>query len=132
MHPNDGRVVSNFIIQALQGKDITIYGNGKQTRSFQFVDDLVEGLIRLMNGNYSLPVNLGNPDEYTVKDFAVLIKELTNSNSTIKMLPATKDDPKQRRPDITTAKEQLGWAPRVTVREGLAKAIAYFSKVRTA
>ena len=128
MHPNDGRVVSNFIIQALQGKDITIYGSGKQTRSFQFVDDLVEGLIRLMNGNYSQPVNLGNPEEFQVKDFAVLIKELTKSNSTIKMLPATKDDPKQRRPDITTAKTHLGWEPRVPVREGLAKAIAYFAK----
>jgi len=128
MHPNDGRVVSNFIIQALQGKDITIYGSGKQTRSFQFVDDLVEGLIRLMNGNYSQPVNLGNPEEFSVKDFAVLIKELTQSNSTIQMLPATKDDPRQRRPDITTAKEQLNWAPRVPVREGLSKAIAYFRK----
>ncbi len=126
MHPNDGRVVSNFIIQALQGKDITIYGNGKQTRSFQFVDDLVEGLIRLMNGNYSQPVNLGNPDEYTVGDFATLIKELTSSNSTIKMLPATKDDPRQRKPDISTAKAQLNWSPTVPVREGLAKAIKYF------
>ena len=171
MHPNDGRVVSNFIIQALQGKDITIYGSGKQTRSFQYVDDLVEGLMRLMNGNYSLPVNLGNPDEYTVKvrpaspsllvclpasslsrncqqrtqltslthpptttpplraqDFAVLIKELTSSNSTIQMLPATKDDPRQRRPDITTAKTHLGWEPKVPVRVGLTRAIAYFAK----
>lgn len=128
MHPNDGRVVSNFIIQALQGKDITIYGNGEQTRSFQFVDDLVDGLIKLMNGDYSQPVNLGNPDEYTVKDFADLIKGITESNSTIKMLPATKDDPRQRKPDITTAKEQLGWAPRVPVKEGLVKAIEYFRK----
>lgn len=129
MHPNDGRVVSNFIIQALQNKDITIYGNGKQTRSFQYVDDLVEGLIRLMNGNYSQPVNLGNPDEYTVKDFAHLIKELTGSNSTIQMLPATKDDPRQRKPDITTAGERLGWKPVVPVRVGLSKAIEYFRKV---
>lgn len=128
MHPNDGRVVSNFIIQALQGKDITIYGSGKQTRSFQYVADLVEGLIRLMNGNYSQPVNLGNPDEYTVKDFAVLIKDITGSNSTIQMLPATKDDPRQRRPDIGTAKEQLAWEPQVPVREGLKKAIEYFRK----
>lgn len=126
MHPNDGRVVSNFIIQALQGKDITIYGNGKQTRSFQFVDDLVEGLMRLMNSNYSQPVNLGNPDEYTVGDFATLIKDITKSNSTIKMLPATTDDPQQRRPDITTAREKIGWAPKVPVREGLTKAIKYF------
>lgn len=131
MHPNDGRVVSNFIIQALQGKDITIYGDGRQTRSFQYVDDLVEGLIRLMNGNYSLPVNVGNPDEYTVKDFAVLIKELTGSNSTIRFLPATKDDPKQRRPDITMAKEKLGWSPKVPVRVGLAKTIEYFRKELT-
>lgn len=128
MHPNDGRVVSNFIIQALQGKDITIYGTGAQTRSFQFVDDLVEGLIRLMNGNYSQPVNIGNPEEYTVKDFAVLIKELTKSNSTIKMLPATKDDPKQRKPDITTAMTQIGWKPVVPVKIGLSKAIEYFRK----
>lgn len=126
MHPNDGRVVSNFIIQALQGKDITIYGEGAQTRSFQYVDDLVEGLIRLMNGNYSKPVNIGNPDEYTVKDFATLIKEITKSNSTIKHLPATLDDPKQRRPDITTAKEQLNWEPRVPVRTGLERTIDYF------
>jgi len=128
MHPNDGRVVSNFIIQALQGKDITIYGTGKQTRSFQFVDDLVEGLIRLMNGKYSQPVNIGNPDEYTVKDFADLIKSITSSNSSIKMLPATKDDPTQRKPDITTAKEQIGWQPRVPVKEGLIKTIEYFRK----
>ena len=128
MHQNDGRVVSNFIIQALQGKDITIYGSGKQTRSFQYVDDLVEGLIRLMNGNYSQPVNLGNPDEYSVGEFARLIKEITGSNSTIEMLPATKDDPRQRKPDITVAKEQLGWEPKVSVRVGLAKAIEYFRK----
>lgn len=128
MHPNDGRVVSNFIIQALQGKDITIYGNGKQTRSFQFVDDLVDGLIALMNGNYSQPVNLGNPDEYTVSDFAHLIKDITQSNSTIRYLPATKDDPRQRRPDISTAQAQLSWQPRVKVRDGLRKAIEYFRK----
>ncbi|KAJ1414996.1 hypothetical protein B484DRAFT_434831 [Ochromonadaceae sp. CCMP2298] len=126
MHPNDGRVVSNFIIQALQSKDITIYGNGMQTRSFQYVDDLVEGLMRLMNGNYSQPVNIGNPDEYTVLDFANLIKEITGSNSSIVLLPATKDDPRKRRPDITTAWEKLGWKPQVPVRVGLAKAIEYF------
>jgi len=115
MHPNDGRVVSNFIIQSLQNKDITIYGEGDQTRSFQYVDDLVEGLIRLMNGNYSQPVNIGNPAEYKVKDFADFIKTLTNSNSTIRKLPATKDDPQQRRPDITTAKREIGWEPVVCV-----------------
>jgi UDP-glucuronate decarboxylase len=128
MHPNDGRVVSNFIIQALQNKDITIYGNGEQTRSFQFVDDLVDGLIALMNSNYSLPVNIGNPEEYTVKEFAHLIKKLTNSSSKIIMLPATKDDPRKRKPDITVAKRELGWEPRVRVEDGLAKAIAYFKK----
>lgn len=128
MHPNDGRVVSNFIIQALQNKDITIYGTGEQTRSFQFVDDLVEGLIKLMNGSYSQPVNLGNPAEYTVKDFATLIKTITESSSEIKFLPATRDDPRQRKPDITTAKEQIGWEPKVPVKEGLAKAIEYFRK----
>ena len=89
MHPNDGRVVSNFIIQALQGKDLTIYGNGAQTRSFQYVDDLVNGLIQLMNGKYDQPVNIGNPDEYSVLQFAKMVKELVNSNSTIKYLPAT-------------------------------------------
>ena len=126
MHPNDGRVVSNFIIQALQGKDITIYGEGLQTRSFQFVDDLVEGLIRLMNSNYSQPVNIGNPEEYTVKDFASLIKEITGSNSTVKFLSSTKDDPKQRKPDIGVAIEELGWSPKVPVRAGLGKTISYF------
>ena len=128
MHPNDGRVVSNFIIQALQGKDMTIYGSGKQTRSFQYVDDLVDGLMSLMNGNYSQPVNIGNPDEYTVHDFAHLIKDITGSNSTIEMLPATKDDPRQRKPDITTAKLHLNWQPRVPVKDGLAKTISYFRK----
>lgn len=125
MHPNDGRVVSNFIIQALQNKDITIYGNGEQTRSFQYVDDLVSGLVALMSHDYTLPVNLGNPDEYTVKvtspshpftcaqDFAYLIRDLTQSHSQIKFLPATQDDPRKRKPDITVAKDQLGWEPTV-------------------
>ena len=126
MHPNDGRVVSNFIIQALQGKDITIYGEGLQTRSFQFVDDLVEGLFRLMNSNYSQPVNIGNPEEFTVKKFAMLVKEITNSNSSVQFLASTKDDPKQRKPDIGLATEKLGWFPRVPVRVGLGKTIAYF------
>lgn len=126
MHPNDGRVVSNFIIQALQNKDITIYGTGKQTRSFQYVEDLVRGLISLMNGNYSLPVNIGNPDEWTVEDFAHMIKDATGSSSTISYLPATKDDPKIRKPDISTAKEHLNWAPRWNVRDGITKTIAYF------
>ncbi len=129
MHPNDGRVVSNFIVQALQNKDITIYGNGKQTRSFQYVLDLVDGLIKLMNGNYSLPVNLGNPDEYTVGDFATLIKTLTSSNSSIVHLPATQDDPRQRKPDITVAKEKIDWQPKHTVRDGIKETINYFKRV---
>mmetsp|Transcript_7635 Transcript_7635/g.9046 ORF Transcript_7635/g.9046 Transcript_7635/m.9046 type:complete len:426 (-) Transcript_7635:209-1486(-) len=126
MHPNDGRVVSNFIIQALQGKPITIYGDGHQTRSFQYVDDLVDGLIRLMNGKYDQPVNLGNPDEYTIKDFAHKIHHMTKSNSTIMELPSTTDDPKQRKPDITTAKREIQWSPQVSVNEGLRKTVEYF------
>ena len=129
MHPNDGRVVSNFIIQALQDKKMTIYGEGKQTRSFQYVSDLVAGLHALMNGGYDLPVNLGNPDEYSVGDFAKYIKNMTKSGSEIVFLEKSQDDPSQRKPDITTAKEQLGWEPRVTVEEGLRKTIAYFASV---
>jgi len=129
MHPNDGRVVSNFIIQALQDKDITIYGSGEQTRSFQYVDDLVEGLIKLMNGNYDQPTNIGNPDEYTVNEFAEFIKDLTKSNSKIKHLEATTDDPRKRRPDISVARKEIGWQPVIDVKTGLTKTIAYFSKV---
>ena len=129
MHPNDGRVVSNFIIQSLQDKPMTIYGDGSQTRSFQYVSDLVDGLHALMNGGYDMPVNLGNPDEYTVKHFAEYIKDMTESSSEICFLPATKDDPTQRKPDITTAKRELGWEPKVSVKEGLQKTIAYFSRV---
>lgn len=126
MNPSDGRVVSNFIVQALQGKDITIYGNGKATRSFQYVDDLVAGLMALMEGDYAYPVNLGNPSEYTIRQFAELITEITNSTSKIVHLPATQDDPRQRRPDITVAAQKIGWKPRYTVREGLERAIAFF------
>jgi len=129
MHPNDGRVVSNFIIQTLQNKALTIYGDGSQTRSFQYVSDLVDGLHALMNGGYDMPVNLGNPDEYTVKHFAEYIKEITKSDSEITFLPATKDDPTQRKPDISTAKRELDWEPKVTVKEGLQKTMAYFSRV---
>ena len=129
MHPNDGRVVSNFIIQALQGLDLTIYGNGEQSRSFQFVSDLVEGLYVLMNGTYDLPVNLGNPSEYTVKRFAEHIKNFTSSQSQITFLEASKDDPHQRRPLITTAKDKLGWEPKVSVDDGLNQTIKYFERV---
>mmetsp|Transcript_6182 Transcript_6182/g.9027 ORF Transcript_6182/g.9027 Transcript_6182/m.9027 type:complete len:482 (-) Transcript_6182:131-1576(-) len=129
MHPNDGRVVSNFIIQSLQNADVTVYGDGDQTRSFQYVSDLVDGLYSLMNGNYDMPVNIGNPDEYSVKQFAEYIKTLTQSSSKIEFLPAVQDDPSQRRPDISTAKRELGWEPKVAVKDGLAKTIAYFRKV---
>lgn len=129
MHPNDGRVVSNFIIQCLQGMDLTVYGDGSQTRSFQYVSDLVDGLYRLMNGTYDSPVNLGNPDEYSIRDFGAKIKELTQSTSTIQYLPATKDDPSQRQPDITVAKRELDWEPRVPVEKGLDTTIAYFQSV---
>lgn len=126
MHPNDGRVVSNFIIQSLQNKDITIYGDGTYTRSFQYVDDLVNGLIKLMNGNYDMPVNIGNPDEYTINDFATKIRDMCKSSSTIVNLPKVADDPTQRKADISTAKREIDWEPKVSVDEGLLKTIAYF------
>jgi len=129
MHPNDGRVVSNFIIQSLQGKDMTIYGEGQQTRSFQYVSDLVEGLYALMNGDYTSPVNLGNPDEYSIKDFAEYVHKLTDTKSKIEFLPKSQDDPGQRRPDITTAKRELNWEPKVTVENGLKQTIDYFQRV---
>ena len=129
MHPNDGRVVSNFIIQALQDKPLTIYGEGQQTRSFQYVSDLVEGLHKLMNGEYDQPVNLGNPEEYTVESFATYIQKLTNSKSEIVKLPKSQDDPSQRKPDIATAKRELGWEPVVKVEQGLKKTIDYFARV---
>ena len=126
MHPNDGRVVSNFIIQALQNKDITIYGDGTQTRSFQYVSDLVIGLHALMNGEYDLPVNIGNPDEYSIKNFAVKIREMTQSKSQIIFMPKVADDPSQREPDITVARKELNWEPKVSVEEGLRNTIDYF------
>lgn len=129
MHPNDGRVVSNFIIQALQNKDLTIYGDGTQTRSFQYVSDLVDGLHALMNGNYDLPVNLGNPIEYTIKDFAEYISELTKTKSKIVYLSKSQDDPTQRKPDITTANREISWSPKVSVKQGLMNTIEYFQKV---
>ncbi len=134
MHPDDGRVVSNFIMQALQNKDITIYGDGSQTRSFCYVDDLVEGMIRMMNNKEGFigPVNLGNPSERTILEFAELIIKLTNSNSKIVNKPLPKDDPTRRRPDITLAGEKLGWAPKVDIEEGLLKTIKYFeNKIRS-
>ena len=126
MHPNDGRVVSNFIIQSLQNKDITIYGDGSITRSFQYVDDLVNGLVKLMNGSYDQPVNIGNPDEWTIKDFATKIRDMCKSQSKITYLPKVADDPTQRKADIRTAKREIDWEPKVPVEEGLKKTIAYF------
>jgi UDP-glucuronate decarboxylase len=131
MHPNDGRVVSNFIMQALLGRPITIYGEGLQTRSFCYVDDLVEGFIRLMDSPAGVtgPVNLGNPGEFTMIELAQLVIELTNSKSQLSHQPLPPDDPKQRRPDISLAKEKLGWEPKVSLREGLTRAIPYFENV---
>jgi UDP-glucuronate decarboxylase len=129
MHPNDGRVVSNFIIQALKGEPITIYGDGSQTRSFCYVDDLVEALIRLMNTGDEVtgPMNVGNPREFTILQLAELIIKMTGSKSTIKRMPLPSDDPKQRRPDISLAKKTLGWEPATPLEQGLAKTIDYFS-----
>ena len=129
MHPQDGRVVSNFIIQALQNKDITIYGDGMQSRSFQYIDDLVEGMTRMMNTpkTFTGPINIGNPHEFTMIELAEKIIELTHSSSKITYLPLPSDDPKQRRPDIRLAKEMLnGWTPKIQLEEGLKKTIAYF------
>ncbi|MCX7986768.1 MAG: SDR family oxidoreductase [Bacteroidales bacterium] len=131
MHPNDGRVVSNFIVQALQNKDITIYGNGTQTRSFQYIDDLVEGMIRMMNTSDDItgPVNIGNPDEYRIIDLAEKIIKLTGSKSKLVFLPLPADDPTQRRPDITLAGKLLnGWKPSFDLDQGLELTIRYFRK----
>jgi len=127
MHPNDGRVVSNFIVQALKGNDITIYGDGSQTRSFCYVDDLIDGMIRLMNADGTVgPVNIGNPGEFTIKQLAEEVISLTASKSKIIYQPLPSDDPKQRQPDITLAKEKLGWEPKVGLKDGLVKTIEYF------
>ncbi len=131
MNPYDGRVVSNFIVQALKGEDITMYGDGSQTRSFCYVDDLIEGMIRLMNSRdgFTGPVNIGNPGEFTMIELAEKIIELTGSKSKITFQPLPQDDPLQRQPDITLAKKELGWEPRIKLEEGLKHAIAYFKSV---
>ena len=131
MHPNDGRVVSNFIVQALQGQDITLYGDGEQTRSFCYVDDLVEGPIRLMESPDGVtgPINLGNPGEFTIKELAETVIDLTGSKSKMVNKPLPQDDPRQRQPDITRAKTQLDWEPTIALRAGLEKTIAYFDKL---
>jgi UDP-glucuronate decarboxylase len=131
MHPNDGRVVSNFIVQALKGEPITIYGDGRQTRSFCYVDDLISGLMRLMDASkdFTGPVNLGNPNEFTMEELARLVIELTGSRSRLTYLSLPQDDPKQRQPDIGLAKDRLGWQPTVALSEGLKPTIAYFDRL---
>ncbi len=133
MHPNDGRVVSNFIVQALKNEDITIYGDGKQTRSFQYVDDLLEGIIRMMEitvDDFTGPVNIGNPNEFTILELAEKVLELTRSSSKIVFKPLPSDDPIQRQPDITLAKKMLNeWEPKIQLNDGLTKTIAYFDKI---
>ena len=132
MHPEDGRVVSNFIVQALQDKDITIYGDGSQTRSFQYVDDLVEGMVRMMNTDDDVigPVNIGNPNEFTIIELANFILKLTGSKSKLIFLPLPSDDPVQRQPDITIARKLLnGWEPNIQLENGLIKTISYFKEL---
>jgi UDP-glucuronate decarboxylase len=128
MHPNDGRVVSNFIVQALKGEDITLYGDGQQTRSFCYVDDLVRGLMGLMDSpdHITGPINIGNPGEFTIRQLAEQVIDLTGSKSKLVFMPLPQDDPKQRQPNIEKAREILGWEPKVQLRDGLTKTIAYF------
>jgi UDP-glucuronate decarboxylase len=131
MHPYDGRVVSNFIIQALTGQDLTIYGDGMQTRAFCYVDDLIDGMMAMMNNpdGFIGPVNLGNPGEFTMRELAHLVLQLTGSKSKLINLPRPHDDPTQRRPDITLAKQKLGWEPKIALKDGLAKTIEFFKKI---
>jgi UDP-glucuronate decarboxylase len=131
MHPNDGRVVSNFIVQALRGQDITIYGDGSQTRSFCYVDDLIEGMIRLMDSadDVTGPINVGNPGEFTMIELAENVLRLTQSKSKLVRMPLPADDPKQRKPDIAKARSVLGWEPKVQLEDGLKETIAYFRKL---
>jgi len=131
MHPNDGSVVSNFIVQALKNEDITVYGNGTQTRSFCYIDDLVDGMMRMMNTEkgFTGPVNLGNPSEFTILELAEMVVALTGSKSRIVFKPLPEDDPKQRKPVIDLAEEKLNWAPKVKLQDGLKRTIEYFEKV---
>ena len=131
MRPDDGRVVSNFIVQALRRQEITIYGDGSQTRSFCYVDDLIDGLMRLMNtaDDFTGPVNIGNPGEFTMLELAQKVIELTGSRSQIVYRPLPQDDPVRRCPDITLAKQQLGWGPTIPLEQGLAKTIGYFAEL---
>ncbi|WP_124553869.1 UDP-glucuronic acid decarboxylase family protein [Methylophilus methylotrophus] len=131
MHPNDGRVVSNFIVQALRGEDITIYGDGTQTRSFCYVDDLIDGFVRMMAspGQFVGPVNMGNPGEFTMLELAESVLRLTQSKSKLNFMPLPKDDPKQRQPDISLATRELNWKPTIPLEDGLQKTIEYFKKI---
>jgi len=132
MHPNDGRVVSNFIIQALNNRDITVFGDGSQSRSFCYVDDLIDGLMRMMNtaNDFTGPVNIGNPNEFSILELAEKVIELTGSSSKIIFKPLPEDDPMQRRPNIDLAREKLGWEPKIQLREGLERTIAYFRSLQ--
>jgi UDP-glucuronate decarboxylase len=131
MHPNDGRVVSNFIMQALKNEDITVFGDGSQTRSFCYVDDLIEGMVRMMNApdDFTGPVNLGNPDEFSIGELAQKVVAMTGSKSRVIYQPLPQDDPTRRRPDIGLAREKLGWEPRITLEEGLQPTIEYFREL---
>jgi len=131
MHPNDGRVVSNFIVQALKGEDITLYGDGQQTRSFCYVDDLIEAIVRMMGTRpeFHGPVNIGNPVEFTIRELAELVIELVGSRSSLVFRPLPSDDPRQRQPDISLARTELGWEPGIALRQGLEKTIAYFDEL---
>jgi UDP-glucuronate decarboxylase len=131
MHPNDGRVVSNFIVQALLGRDITVYGEGTQTRSFCYVDDLIDGLMRLMATPDAVtgPINIGNPHEFSMLELASLVIELTGSRSKVVHRPLPENDPRQRQPDISRAQEKLSWAPKTQLKEGLISTIAYFESL---
>lgn len=130
MHPSDGRVVSNFIVQALKGQDITIYGTGEQTRSFCYVDDLIDGFIRLMNSPKEItgPINLGNPGEFSMIELAENVLRLVDSKSILIFKPLPEDDPKQRQPNISLAQEKLDWQPKINLEDGLKETIAYFEK----
>jgi UDP-glucuronate decarboxylase len=131
MHPNDGRVVSNFIVQALRGEPITIYGDGSQTRSFCYVDDLIEGMLRFMDSpaEFTGPLNMGNPREFTMLELAELVLKLVGGSSRLTFMPLPEDDPKQRQPDITLAKQTLDWQPTVSLEDGLKETIAYFRRL---
>jgi UDP-glucuronate decarboxylase len=130
MHPSDGRVVSNFIVQALNGEDITIYGDGAQTRSFCYVDDLIEAMIRVMGtaDDFTGPINIGNPTEFTIRELAEKVLEFTGSKSKLVFKPLPTDDPRQRQPDISFARDTIDWSPKIDLAAGLARTIAYFQK----